>query len=197
MTFYASGKAALEPSYLYAIFARAYGNNNLPDSSNMCHETTSVGLKKVIGSPVGTCQEEDLDHCDAIFYLGQNPGTNSPRILHPLQKAARRGCKIVVFNPLREKGLIEFVNPQDPVQMTVGKPTKIDHMYLQVRPGGDIAALMGVCKRVVELDRIAQEPGRGAHPRPASSSSSTRTVSTPSSPSSTQPAGTTWRKPAA
>lgn len=159
VTFYASGKAALEPSYLYAVFARAYGHNNLPDSSNMCHETTSVGLKKVTGSPVGTCQLEDLEHCDAIFYLGQNPGTNSPRILHNLQAAARRGCKIVVFNPLREKGLIEFVNPQNPVQMTVGKPTRIDHMYLQVRPGGDIAALMGVCKRVIELDDIAQEKG--------------------------------------
>ncbi|MXP27869.1 FdhF/YdeP family oxidoreductase [Porphyrobacter algicida] len=159
VTFYASGKAALEPSYLYAVFARAYGHNNLPDSSNMCHETTSVGLKKVIGSPVGTCQLEDLEHCDAIFYMGQNPGTNSPRILKNLQSAAQRGCKIIVFNPLREKGLIEFVDPQSPVQMTVGTPTKIDHMYCQVRPGGDIAALMGVCKRVVELDELAQSKG--------------------------------------
>jgi molybdopterin-dependent oxidoreductase alpha subunit len=152
VTFYASGKAALEPSYLYALFARMYGTNNLPDSSNMCHETTSVGLKKVIGSPVGTCTFDDLQHCDAIFYLGQNPGTNSPRILHPLKDAVERGCKIVVFNPLREKGLIEFVDPQNPWQMTFGKSTKIAHQYLQVRPGGDIAALMGVCKRVLELE---------------------------------------------
>ncbi|MCP9221928.1 FdhF/YdeP family oxidoreductase [Erythrobacter sp. LQ02-29] len=160
VTFYASGKAALEPSYLYAIFARAYGHNNLPDSSNMCHETTSVGLKKVIGSPVGTCTLEDLEHCDAIFYLGQNPGTNSPRILRPLQEAVQRGCKIVVFNPLREKGLVEFVDPQHPVQMTVGKPTKMHHQYLQVRPGGDIAALMGVIKRVLERDAEAEAKGR-------------------------------------
>ncbi len=159
VTFYASGKAALEPSYLYALFARAYGNNNLPDSSNMCHETTSVGLKKVIGSPVGTCTLEDLDHCDAIFYLGQNPGTNSPRILRPLQKAVKRGCKIVVFNPLREKGLVEFADPQDPIDMTVGKPTKMHHQYLQVRSGGDIAALMGVMKRVLERDAEAKERG--------------------------------------
>ncbi|MXP24732.1 FdhF/YdeP family oxidoreductase [Altererythrobacter indicus] len=159
VTFYASGKAALEPSYLYALFARAYGHNNLPDSSNMCHETTSVGLKKVIGTPVGTCQMEDFEHVDAIFYLGQNPGTNSPRILHPLQQAVKRGCKIVVFNPLKEKGLIEFVNPQDPIQMTIGKPTKLDHQYCQVRSGGDIAALMGVCKRVIELDEVAKKAG--------------------------------------
>ena len=159
VTFYASGKAGLEASYLYALFARMYGHNNLPDSSNMCHETTSVGLKKVIGSSVGTCTLEDFEHCDAIFYLGQNPGTNSPRILHPLQKAVERGCKIVVFNPLREKGLLEFVNPQRPVQMTVGKPTKMNHMYLQVRPGGDIAALMGVCKHVIERDRQAKTAG--------------------------------------
>ncbi|TCM13985.1 molybdopterin-dependent oxidoreductase alpha subunit [Novosphingobium sp. PhB165] len=153
VTFYASGKAALEPSYLYALFARMYGHNNLPDSSNMCHETTSVGLKKVIGSPVGTCTFEDLAHCDAIFYLGQNPGTNSPRILHPLKDAVERGCKIIAFNPLRERGLIEFADPQNPWQMTVGKSTRIAHQYLQVRPGGDIAALMGVCKRVLQLDQ--------------------------------------------
>jgi len=153
-TFYTSGKAALEASYLYALFARMYGHNNLPDSSNMCHETTSVALNKVIGSGVGTCQFEDLALCDAIFYLGQNPGTNSPRILHPLKDAVERGCRIVAFNPLRERGLIEFVDPQNPWQMTLGKSTKIAHQYLQVRPGGDIAALMGVCKRVIELDGV-------------------------------------------
>ncbi|HUD93684.1 FdhF/YdeP family oxidoreductase [Sphingobium sp.] len=152
VTFYASGKAALEPSYLYGVFARMYGHNNLPDSSNMCHETTSVALKKVIGSPVGTCTFDDLSHCDAIFYLGQNPGTNSPRILHPLKAAVERGCKIIAFNPLREKGLLEFVDPQNPWQMTLGKPTKIAHQFLQVRPGGDIAALMGVCKRILERE---------------------------------------------
>ncbi|KHL25310.1 formate dehydrogenase [Croceibacterium mercuriale] len=159
VTFYASGKAALEPSYLYALFARMYGHNNLPDSSNMCHETTSVGLKKVTGSPVGTCTFEDLSKCDAIFYFGQNPGTNSPRILHPLKDAVERGCKIIVFNPLKEKGLIEFTDPQNPIQMTVGTPTKMNHMYLQVRPGGDIAAIMGLCKRVLERERAAQETG--------------------------------------
>lgn len=152
VVFYASGKAGLEASYLYALSARLYGNNNLPDSSNMCHETTSVSLKKVIGSPVGTCVLDDFEHCDAIFYFGQNPGTNSPRFLHPLQEAVKRGCKIITFNPVREQGLIRFVNPQNPMQMLAGDATELSHMYLQVRPGGDIAALMGMCKRVVEVD---------------------------------------------
>ncbi len=146
--FYASGKAALEPSYLYALFARMYGHNNLPDSSNMCHETTSVALKEAIGSPVGTCIWEDFESCDAIFCLGQNSGTNSPRFLHQLQAAARRGCRIVVFNPIQEQGLVRFVNPQSPVQMLTNQPTELACQYHQVRPGGDIAALLGMCKHV-------------------------------------------------
>lgn len=160
--FYASGKASLETSYLFALFARMYGHNNLPDSSNMCHETTSVGLKKVIGSPVGTCVLEDFERCDAIFYFGQNPGSNSPRFLHPLQDAVKRGCKIITFNPVREKGLERFVNPQNPVEMLTGHGTDLSYMYLQVRPGGDIAALMGLCKHVLAVDDARQamgEPG--------------------------------------
>ena len=160
VVFYASGKAGLETSYLYALFARFYGNNNLPDSSNMCHETTSVGLKKVIGSPVGTCVMEDFEHCDALFYFGQNPGTNSPRFLHPLQEAVKRGCKIIVFNPVREQGLVRFVNPQNPLEMLTGHGTDLAHMYLQVKPGGDIAALMGLCKHVLAADDIAQATGK-------------------------------------
>jgi molybdopterin-dependent oxidoreductase alpha subunit len=162
VVFYASGKAGLEASYLYGLFARFYGHNNLPDSSNMCHETTSVGLKKVIGSPVGTCVLEDFEHCDAIFYFGQNPGTNSPRFLHPLQDAVKRGCKIITFNPVREQGLLRFVNPQNPLEMLTGHATDLSHMYLQVKPGGDIAAVMGLCKHVLTVDgqrRAAGEPG--------------------------------------
>ena len=158
-TFYASGKAGLEASFLYALFARIYGHNNLPDSSNMCHETTSVALKKVIGSPVGTCRLEDFEHCDAIFYVGQNPGTNSPRILHPLKDAVERGCKIIAFNPLKERGLIEFADPQNPWQMTLGRPTPLASQYVQVSPGGDIAALTGVAKHVLELDAAARVAG--------------------------------------
>ncbi len=159
VVFYASGKASLETSYLYGLLARAYGNNHLPDSSNMCHETTSVALKAAIGSPVGTCVLEDFEHCDAIFYFGQNPGTNSPRFLHPLQDAVKRGCKIIVFNPVRETGLLRFVDPQNPIQMLTQNPTDMAHLYLQVKPGGDIAAVMGVAKHVLAMDDAAQAAG--------------------------------------
>ena len=155
--FYASGRASLETSYLYALFARAYGHNNLPDSSNMCHETTSVALTKVIGAPVGTCTLDDFEHCDAIFFFGQNTGANSPRFLHPLQAAVKRGCRIVTFNPLKEKGLEEFISPQNPVQMLSGKATRISYQYHQVKAGGDIAAILGMCKFILECDKARRE----------------------------------------
>jgi molybdopterin-dependent oxidoreductase alpha subunit len=150
--FYASGRASLETSYLYALFARLYGHNNLPDSSNMCHETTSVALKKLIGSPVGTCVLADFDLCDAIFFFGQNTGSNSPRLLHPLQEAVKRGAKIVTFNPIREKGLEVFKNPQSPVEMLTPKVTEISTLYLQVKAGGDIAAITGLVKHVLAAE---------------------------------------------
>ena len=146
--FYASGRASLETSYLYALFARLYGHNNLPDSSNMCHETTSVALKKLIGAPVGTCVLDDFEQCDAIFFFGQNTGSNSPRFLHPLQEAVRRGCRIVTFNPVKEPGLESFINPQSPLEMITGKATPISCQYHQVKAGGDIAALVGLAKHV-------------------------------------------------
>ncbi|WP_136683586.1 FdhF/YdeP family oxidoreductase [Falsirhodobacter xinxiangensis] len=152
--FYASGRASLETSYLYALFARVYGHNNLPDSSNMCHETTSVALKKTIGSPVGTCVLDDFEHCDMLLFFGQNTGSNSPRFLHPLQQAAKRGCRIVTFNPVRERGLLEFANPQSPAQMLTGGSTKISDIYLQLRPGGDIAAIAGLCKHLLALGAV-------------------------------------------
>ncbi|MDB6453019.1 FdhF/YdeP family oxidoreductase [Falsirhodobacter sp. 20TX0035] len=150
--FYASGRASLESSYLWALFGRLYGHNNLPDSSNMCHETTSVALKQKIGAPVGTCILDDFEHCDMILFFGQNTGSNSPRFLHPLQEARKRGCKIVTFNPVRERGLVEFANPQSPVEMLGGKATKISDLYLQVKPGGDIAAIAGMVKHLLTLD---------------------------------------------
>jgi molybdopterin-dependent oxidoreductase alpha subunit len=150
--FYASGRASLETSYLYALFARLYGHNNLPDSSNMCHETTSVALKKVIGSPVGTCVLADFELCDAIFFFGQNTGSNSPRLLHPLQEAVKRGVKIVTFNPIREKGLEVFKNPQSPKEMLTPAETPISTLYLQVKTGGDIAAIMGLIKHVLAAE---------------------------------------------
>lgn len=160
--FYASGHAGLEASYLYALLARAYGTNNLPQSSNMCHETTSVGLTKVIGSPVGTIVWDDLEKADAFFFFGQNPGTNSPRFLHPLKDAKDRGAKIVTFNPIIEQGLVSFVDPQSPSAMLTGKATTISDQYHQVKAGGDIAALLGMCKCVVEADDTARAAGKPA-----------------------------------
>ncbi|PIL22091.1 CbbBc protein [Puniceibacterium antarcticum] len=153
--FYASGHAGLEASYLYALFARAMGHQNLPQSSNMCHETTSVNLQTFIGTPVGTCTLEDFEHCDTIFFFGQNTGSNSPRFLHILKAAVERGCRIVTFNPVRERGLIEFADPQSPGQMTITKPTQISEKYYQVRPGGDIAVMTGLMKCVLEAEDAA------------------------------------------
>jgi len=157
--FYASGRASLETSYLYGLFARLYGHNNLPDSSNMCHETTSVALKKLIGVGVGTVVFDDLAKCDAMFFFGQNTGSNSPRFLHPLQEAAQRGVKIITFNPVRERGLESFVNPQSPTQMLTGKETAISSQYHQVKVGGDIAVLLGICKHVFAADDAAKANG--------------------------------------
>lgn len=160
VVFYSSGHAGLEASYLYALLARAYGNNNLPQSSNMCHETTSVGLNKVIGSPVGTIVWRDLEKADAFFFFGQNPGSNSPRFLHPLQDAKKRGARIVTFNPILEQGLISFINPQNPIEMLTGHETQISDQYLQVKAGGDIAAILGLCKHVIDADDLAVASGR-------------------------------------
>ena len=157
--FYAPGHAGLEASYLYALLARLYGTNNLPQSSNMCHETTSVGLTTVIGSPVGTVIWEDLEAADCFFFFGQNPGTNSPRFLHPLQAAKKRGAKIVTFNPIIEQGLVSFVNPQSPIDMLTGNETKISDQYHQMKSGGDVAAILGLCKVVIEADDAAQAAG--------------------------------------
>jgi molybdopterin-dependent oxidoreductase alpha subunit len=158
--FYASGRASLEASYMYALLARLYGNNNLPDSSNMCHESTSVALPESIGSPVGTVQLEDFERTDCILFFGQNPGSNAPRMLHPLQDASRRGVPIITFNPFRERGLERFTNPQSPTEMLTRSETRISSQYLQVKAGGDLAAIYGLCKALIEADEAAREAGR-------------------------------------
>ena len=158
--FYASGRASLETSYMYQLMARMYGNNNLPDSSNMCHESTSVGLKKSIGVPVGTVQLKDFEQCDAIAIFGHNVGTNSPRMLHELQHARERGVPVITFNPLREPGLVRFANPQSPLQMLTPADTTVSTQYHQLKPGGDLAVLHGLCKTLVALDDDARADGR-------------------------------------
>lgn len=160
--FYASGRASLETSYMWGLMARMYGSQNLPDSSNMCHETTSVGLKSAIGSAVGTIHLDDYEKCDAILYFGQNPGVNSPRFLHPLRDCAKRGVRIIVFNPLKERGLERFQDPQNPFEMATGKSTPIASQYHQVKTGGDVAVLMGMCKFLIEADDVARATGAPA-----------------------------------
>ena len=160
VVFYASGRASLETSYMYQLMARLYGNNNLPDSSNMCHESTSVALPLTIGVPVGTVTLDDFELADAIFFFGHNPGVNSPRMLHQLQDARKRGVPIVTFNPLRERGLVSFANPQSPVEMLTPAQTDISTQYLQVKVGGDIAAITGMCKALFAADATAQQGGR-------------------------------------
>jgi molybdopterin-dependent oxidoreductase alpha subunit len=150
--FYTSGRASLEASYMYQLFARLYGSNNLPDSSNMCHESTSVALPETIGVPVGTVKIEDFADTDCMFFFGQNVGVNSPRMLHQLQEVRERGAPIITFNPLKERGLERFTNPQSPVQMLSLSETKISTQYHQLCPGGDLAVIVGLCKALIAAD---------------------------------------------
>ena len=156
---YSSGRTALETSYMYALFGRIYGTNNFPDSSNMCHESTSVALPESIGQPVGTVDLDDFEHCDCIFFFGQNVGSNAPRMLHQLQEARRRGCEIITFNPLRERGLERFANPQSPIELLLDKGEIISTQYLQVKCGGDIAAIYALCKAILSEDDRAKASG--------------------------------------
>ncbi|MEE8124843.1 MAG: FdhF/YdeP family oxidoreductase [Nitrospirales bacterium] len=154
--FYTSGRTSNEAAFLYQLFARLYGTNNLPDSSNMCHESSSVGLKEVIGIGKATVTLKDFQLADAIFILGQNPGTNHPRMLATLQKAARRGCQIVSINPLPEAGTTRFIHPQE-VTHWLGKGTPLATLFLPVKINGDVPLLKGVMKEL--LSREDTHPG--------------------------------------
>ncbi|MGM4902771.1 FdhF/YdeP family oxidoreductase [Tardiphaga sp. 866_E4_N2_1] len=153
--FYTSGRASNEAAFLYQLFARQFGTNNFPDCSNMCHEPTSVGLPRSIGVGKGTVTLEDFDRAELIMCLGHNPGTNHPRMMTPLRDASRRGVKIIVLNPLRERALERFEAPQAPIEMATMSSTPIASTYLQVKVGGDAAALKGIAKALVAMDRAA------------------------------------------
>lgn len=158
--FYASGRASLEASYLWQLFARLYGTNNLPDSSNMCHESTSVALPESIGVPVGTVTLNDFAKTDGVMIFGHNTSSNSPRLLHDLEAARGRDAPILTFNPLRERGLERFTNPQSPTQMLSGRSIVISTHYHQVAIGGDAAAIAGICKALLALDDEALDSGQ-------------------------------------
>jgi molybdopterin-dependent oxidoreductase alpha subunit len=156
--FYTSGRTSNEAAFLYQLFARRFGTNNLPDCSNMCHESSGCALTESIGVGKGTVTLDDFELADAIFVIGQNPGTNHPRMLTELERAARRGAKIVTFNPLREPGLVKFTHPKHMLQMMFGRGTPISTNYYQVTVGGDLAALKGIAKCVLEAETA--DPGK-------------------------------------
>lgn len=150
--FYTSGRASNEAAFLFQIFAREYGSNNFPDCSNMCHEATSVGLPQSIGIGKGTVSLDDFDHCELIIAMGHNPGTNHPRMMGTLWEVSRRGVPIIVFNPLRERALERFADPQDPIEMATLGSTRIASTYYQPKVGADAAVLKGIMKALIEMD---------------------------------------------
>ncbi|MEM6615881.1 MAG: FdhF/YdeP family oxidoreductase [Pseudomonadota bacterium] len=158
--FYTSGRTSNEAAFLYQLFVRLYGTNNFPDCSNMCHEASGVALTEAIGIGKGTVTLEDFEECDAIFCVGQNPGTNHPRMLADLRKAVDRGARVVVFNTLKEKGLHRFSDPQNKLEMLRGgsEPTSTD--YYCPRLGGDMAIFRGMAKIVFHADDEAQRRGK-------------------------------------
>jgi len=149
--FYTSGRTSNEAAFLYQLFVRQFGTNNLPDCSNMCHESSGTGLKEAIGVGKGTVKLADFDLADTILIIGQNPGTNHPRMLSTLQRAARRGATIISVNPLAEVGLTRFKHPKD-VLHVLGPGTRLAKHFVQVRLSGDLAFLRGVCKELLELE---------------------------------------------
>lgn len=155
--FYTSGRTSNEAAFLYQLFVRQFGTNNLPDCSNMCHESSGSALSETIGVGKGTVTLEDFELAQAIFVIGQNPGTNHPRMLTALQKAKRNGCKLVHINPLPEVGMTQFKHPQE-VLAWVGKGTTLADLFLQVRINGDVALLKGIMKEVLAFEE--RRPGQ-------------------------------------
>ncbi len=154
--FYTSGRTSNEAAFLYQLFVREFGTNNLPDCSNMCHESSGVALTQTLGTGKGTVTLDDFNHAEVILILGQNPGTNHPRMLTALQKAKKRGAKIIALNPLPEAGLIAFRNPQT-LSGILGAKQMLADLYLPVKINGDMALLRGIEKILLEQEE--QQPG--------------------------------------
>ncbi len=150
--FYTSGRTSNEAAFLYQLFVREYGTNNFPDCSNMCHEPSGSAMRAQVGIGKGTVTLHDFELADAIFVFGQNPGTNHPRMLGELRAANKRGARIVSFNPLRERGLERFADPQNKLEMATMGSSPISTHYFQVGSGGDLAVVKGMMKRLLERE---------------------------------------------
>ncbi len=162
--FYTSGRTSNEAAFVYQLFVRQFGTNNLPDCSNMCHESTSVGLKESTGLGKASVRLEDLESSDLIMIIGQNPGTCAPRMMSSLQEQKRAGGKLIAVNPLPEAGLMNFVNPNPqhypnplmfPIDVLGNRPTPLADLYLPIRIGGDMAFLKGLMKILLAEERRA------------------------------------------
>lgn len=154
--FYTSGRTPNEAAFLYSIFVREYGTNNFPDCSNMCHEPTSRGLPHAIGVGKGTVVLEDFEHAEAIFLIGHNTGTNAPRMMTNLVEASKRGVPIVAVNPMPERALIRFTEPQDIVQMATFGSTPIASEFVHIKIGGDLALLKGMMRVMFEREAAGE-----------------------------------------
>ncbi|MBC6995673.1 FdhF/YdeP family oxidoreductase [Neolewinella lacunae] len=155
--FYTSGRASNEAAFLYQLFVRQYGTNNLPDCSNMCHESTGTALGEVLGLGKGSVTLEDIHQADLIICVGQNPGTNHPRMLSALEKCKENGGRMISINPLPETGLLNFINPQRPLKILTGG-TALTDLFLQVRINEDLALVRAICKLLLAAE--AKAPGR-------------------------------------
>ena len=160
--FYTSGRTSNEAAFLYQLFVRQFGTNNLPDCSNMCHESSGSALSETIGVGKGTVTLADFDRAEAIFVIGQNPGTNHPRMLSALEHAKRNGCRLVHINPLPEVGMTRFKHPQHVLGM-LGSGTALADLFLQVRINGDVALLKGISKAVLACDAVLDLDFISAH----------------------------------
>jgi molybdopterin-dependent oxidoreductase alpha subunit len=146
---YTSGRSSNEAGFLVQLFARLYGTNNVNNCSYYCHQASGVGLANTLGTGTATVQLEDLEHTDLVFVIGGNPASNHPRLMTTLMHVRRRGGEVIVINPVRETGMVNFRVPSDPRSMLFG--SEIASLYVQPDIGGDLALLTGIAKRIVEL----------------------------------------------
>jgi molybdopterin-dependent oxidoreductase alpha subunit len=154
--FYTSGRTSNEAAFLYQLFVRQFGTNNMPDCSNMCHESSGKGLSATLGIGKGSVTLDDFNHADLVIVMGQNPGTNHPRMLSALEKCKLNGGKIMAINPLPEAGLMHFIDPQSPIKMLTGGTPLADY-FLQVKINGDVALLKAIMFLLYEKDKMAEQ----------------------------------------